>query len=314
MQKKYCLFSAPFNFLNKNIFSNVANYKFFFSEIWKQSEIKKNTKITSWIVNPGQNFLINEKVLKFYPKLKTIITPSTGTNHIDLKVCKKNKIKVFSLLNKRKDLNKIRASSEFTFLLALNALRRLDIAFNEVDQNRWRHRESLLRGKEIFGKTVGIVGFGRIGSNLGRWFTSFGAKVIYHDPIKKIKKFKKKSIDSVFRESDLICICCILNSKTKNLINSQNLNLMKKNSILVNTSRGETINEKDLIKFLKKRKDIFFTTDVLSGETEGTNLKSGLIDLHKNRRVLISPHIAGATLESQSQAANIAIKFLKENS
>ena len=300
MQKKYCLFSAPFNFLNKNIFSNVANYKFFFSEIWKHSEIKKNTKITSWIVNPGQNFLINEKVLKFYPKLKTIITPSTGTNHIDLKVCKKNKIKVFSLLNKRKDLNKIRASSEFTFLLALNALRRLDIAFNEVDQNRWRHRESLLRGKEIFGKTVGVVGFGRIGSNLGRWFTSFGAKVIYHDPIKKIKKFKKKSIDSVFRESDLIY--------------SQNLNLMKKNSILVNTSRGETINEKDLIKFLKKRKDIFFTTDVLSGETEGTNLKSGLIDLHKNRRVLISPHIAGATLESQSQAANIAIKFLKENS
>jgi D-3-phosphoglycerate dehydrogenase len=313
MQKKYCLFSAPFNFLNKNIFLNAADYKFIFSEIWKQNDIKKNNKITSWIVNPGQNFSINEKILKFYPNLKIIITPSTGTNHIDLKVCKKNKIKVFSLLNKRKDLNKIRASSEFTFLLALNALRRLDIAFNEVDQDRWRHKENLLRGKEIFGKTIGIVGLGRIGSNLARWFSSFGAKVIYYDTIKKVKKFRKKSLDSIFRESDLTCICCILNSKTKNLINLQNLNLMKKNSILVNTSRGEVINEKDLINFLNTRKDIFFTTDVLSGEIKGTNLKSRLIDFHKNRRILISPHIAGATLESQSQAANIAVKILKEN-
>tara|TARA_B100001939_G_C16935479_1_gene615851 strand:- start:2245 stop:2514 length:270 start_codon:yes stop_codon:yes gene_type:complete len=85
---------------------------------------------------------------------------------------------------------------------------------------------------------------------------------------------------------------------------------MKKNSILINTSRGEVINEKNLIKFLNSRKDIFYTSDVLKDETNGKHINSKLIDLHKNRRVLITPHIAGATIESQSKAAEIAINLL----
>ena len=86
---------------------------------------------------------------------------------------------------------------------------------------------------------------------------------------------------------------------------------MKKNSILINSSRGEVINENDLIKFLKKRKDVFFTSDVLSGETKGTHLKSKLVNYHKKRRVLLTPHIAGATLESQVKAATISVNILR---
>jgi len=309
--KKYCLFSAPHYFLDKKKIINSTDFFIIFDEIWQKKQIKTNQKISAWIVNPGQSFIINKKILNFFPNLKFLITPSTGVNHIDKTECSMRGIKIFSLLDKRKQLKSIRASSEFTFLLALNSIRRLDKAFKEVDNNRWRHKENFLRGREIFSKKVGIVGLGRIGSNLAKWFNSFGAKVFYYDPIVKNKTYVKKTIKDIFKICDLICICCSLTFKTQKLINLKFLLKMKKNSILVNSSRGEVINENDLIKFLKKRKDVFFTSDVLSGETRATHLKSKLVNYHKKRRVLLTPHIAGATIESQIKAATISINILK---
>ena len=312
MKKELCLFSAPNKFIDKKLFK-LKKFNFRFNEIWKKKDLKKNVKITGWIVNTGQSFKINTEILSYFPNLRILITPSTGTNHIDLNCCKKKKIKVFSLLDDRKNLNQIRASSEFTFLLILNSLRRLDKAINEVDNNRWRQNENLMRGDELYGKSVGIVGLGRIGSNLSRWLKMFGAKVTYCDIKKKTTQIKKKSIDHIFLNSSIISICCSLNKYTHNLINLSKLKLLKKNAILINTSRGEVINEKDLIYFLRKRKDIFFSTDVLSGEINGTNLRSKLVNLHKKRRVIITPHIAGASKESQTKAAQISLNLLKKN-
>ena len=96
------------------------------------------------------------------------------------------------------------------------------------------------------------------------------------------------------------------------MININLLKKLKKKAILVNTSRGEIINEADLIKFLKIREDIFYTADVMSNETTGKQFNSKLIKLHKKRRILLSPHIAGATIESQVKAAKISIQILKK--
>lgn len=313
MKKELCLFSAPNKFIDKKIFK-LKKFNFIFNEIWKKKDLKKkNVKITSWIVNPGQSFKINTEILSYFPNLRILITPSTGINHIDLNSCKRKKIKVLSLLNDRKNLNQIRASSEFTFLLILNSLRRLDKAINEVDNNRWRQNENLMRGNELFGKSVGIIGLGRIGLNLSRWLKMFGAKVTYCDIKKKTNRIKKKSINYIFSNSSVISICCSLNKNTHNLINLSKLKLLQKNAILINTSRGEIINEKDLIYFLNKRKDIFFSSDVLTGEINGTNLRSKLVTLHKKRRVIITPHIAGASNESQIKAAQISVNLLKKN-
>ena len=313
MDKKIvCIFSAPYYFLNikKNFLSK--KIKFILKEIWYKKNLKYNESVTAWIVNPGQNFIIDKKILKFFPNLRVLISPSTGTNHIKIKDCKEKKIKVFSLLNNRKDLSKIYASSEYTFLLILNSLRRLDRAIEEIDNNRWRERENFLRGEEIFSKKIGLIGLGRIGSNLGNWLKSFGANVSYCDPFVKNKKFIKKNIKKIFKDSDLICVCCTLNGNTKNMINIKLLKNMKKKAILINSSRGEVINEKDLLIFLKKRRDVFFSSDVLSNETTGKQFNSQLIKLHKKRRILLSPHIAGATIDSQIKAAKISIKILKK--
>lgn len=313
MKNNLCLFSAPSKFIDKKIFK-INKFSFKFDEIWKKSDIKKkNYQITSWIVNPGQTFKVDEEILNFFPNLKYLVTPSTGTNHIDLETCKKKKIKTFSLSNNRKKLDEIRASSEFTFLLALNSLRRLDKAISEVDNKRWRQNEDIMRGQELYGKSVGIIGLGRIGSNLAKWFKMFGADVTYHDVINKSKKYKKRSVKYIFSNTSIICLCCSLNKKTQNLIDLSKLKLLKKNSILINTSRGEVINEKDLINFLNKRRDIFFSADVLSGEINGSNMKSELLNLHKKRRVIITPHICGASKESQTKAAQISLELLKKN-
>ena len=120
MKKELCLFSAPNKLLKtfklKNLILDLMKSE--------KKRFKKNVKITGWIVNPGQSFKINTEIFLF-SKFEDIDNPSTGTNHIDLNCCKK-KNKSFLIIRWWKNLNQIRASSEFTFLLILNSLRRLD--------------------------------------------------------------------------------------------------------------------------------------------------------------------------------------------
>ena len=282
-----------------------------FREIWTTSDLTPSNNINAWIVNPGQQFVINGDVLKFFPKVELIITPSTGKNHIDENECSKKNVKVFGLLDVRNILDTITASSEFTFLLILNALRRLDFAINEVSQNRWRDNEDQLRGYELNGRTVGLVGLGRIGSNIARWCKVFGAIVYYNDPYVNSKVYQSISLNEIFSNSDIVCISCILSEETKGFINFELLSMLKHNSALINTSRGEVLNEADLVKVLNERDDIHVCLDVLSGEVTNSQFSSPLLDYHKKGRITITPHIAGATFDSQLKAANGALELLK---
>ena len=312
MSKK-CLFSAPHSFLAdiKENFNSILPTEF--KEIWNFSEIKYSKNIIVWVVNPGQKFVINDEILNFFPNLELIITPSTGKNHIDEDECLKKNIKVFGLLDARDILSSITASSEFTFLLILNALRKLDFAVLEVSEGRWRDNEDLLRGYELNGRKIGIVGLGRIGSNIARWTTEFGAEVYYYDPYKNNKLYNRKKIKEIFSDSDIICISCILNKETKGLINYELLSNMKKNAVFINTSRGEIVNEKDLSRVLNQRIDIHACVDVLSGEVKGQQHDSPLMRLQKKGRITITPHIAGATFDSQIKAANGALELFRKN-
>ncbi len=308
-----CIFSAPHSFLDeiKNDFNSLFDTEF--REIWKVSDLIPSNSLNCWVVNPGQKFIINKEVLKLFPNLDLIITPSTGKNHINETDCKNKKIKVLGLLDIRSVLETITASSEFTFLLILNSLRRLDYAVSEVSNNRWRDNEDLLRGYELNGRKVGIVGLGRIGFNIARWCDVFGAKVFYSDPYKENNKFKKIDIDELFSSSDIICITTVLTDETFGLINYQLLSKLKKNASLINSSRGEIIVEEDLLKIIEERDDIKVCLDVLSGEVKNAQFESPLIKLNNNGRITITPHIAGATFDSQKKAALGSVKLIKNH-
>ena len=307
-----CLFSAPFAFFPEEVYREYqAIIPTTFEEIWSKSEVSADYDFTAWVMNPGQRFVIDDEILDQMPNLRVLVTPSTGTNHINVAACEDRGIPVFGLLDDKAGLNTISASAEFTFLILLNTLRRLDIAINEVSGGRWRHREDDLRGNELYGKKVGLIGYGRIGKRIARWSTSFDAEVRYYDPYVDDDPHLKLPIKEIFSTSDVVCICPVLSPETKGMINQSLLKLLKTNACLVNTSRGEVVDETDLFNILTERDDLRVGLDVLPGEVTNTHLSSPLISLHKEGRIVITPHIAGATVESQSKAALIALNLLK---
>lgn len=236
-----------------------------------------------------------------YPQLKMIVTPSTGTNHIPLTACKKHGIKVFSLLDDREALNEIRASSEFTFMLILLALR--NGAFRQwkgYDRN-----DDAMRGHELYGKKALIVGYGRIGQNVDDWLAAFGAEQII-----LVDKENSNGLSSAFPDADIVVLSCSLTPETTGMITGELVASMKPNAVLVNTSRGEVVREDELVEVLRERKDITYATDVLAGEATGAHLNSPLLSMPN---VIVTPHIAGTTFESQQKAMRIALRLVEQN-
>jgi lactate dehydrogenase-like 2-hydroxyacid dehydrogenase len=308
-----CLFSAPFSFLGELQQEFRRLMPTAFREIWKREELAPDPGLTAWVVNPGQQFRVDAPVLEGFPALSVLVTPSTGNNHLDLEACRERGVSVYSLLDDREGLDEISASAEFTFLLLLNTLRRLDLAVREVSEGRWRSREEALRGQELRGKQVGILGLGRIGRRIARYCAAFGARVATSDPHAAGLGLPSVSLRELFSQSDILCICCSLTPQTDGLVGAELLNLLKPGACLVNSSRGEVIVEHELAEVLERRPDLRVGLDVLSGEALGTQQRSPLLKFHRAGRIVITPHVAGATVESQTQAARIAYDLLRRH-
>ncbi|MBI2027095.1 MAG: hypothetical protein HYS98_04745 [Deltaproteobacteria bacterium] len=307
-----CLFSAPYEFLPKNLRDQFTELMLTrFQEVWQAIELKADPAIEAWIVNPGQHFIVDENILQLFPNLKILITPSTGTNHIDKQSCQKKNIRFLSLLDDRVALESISASAEYTFVLMMNCLRKVHRSWQQVQEGRWRRNEDFLRGHELMGKNVGLVGFGRIGRKLANYCEAFSAQVSFYDPYVESKIQKKDSLNNLFECADIVCVCCQLNVDTKNMIKLSLLEKLKKNACFINTSRGEVVCEDDLATFLKKRPDVMAGLDVLHGETSNVHFQSPLLAQELKDQVIITPHIAGLSHESQIKAAQTALSLLK---
>jgi lactate dehydrogenase-like 2-hydroxyacid dehydrogenase len=237
-------------------------------------------------------------------KLKAILTVTTGLDHLDLEIIKKKKIKLF-YLNNRVFLKKVRASIEHTFFLIFYALK------NYLFVNNLKELNPDLIGRNLDKKTVGIIGFGRIGKELSKLLIPFGVKIVFFEKrnLKKIKNKKitrVKNLKSLFKISDIVSVNISL-SNNYNLINKKTLKYAKKNMILVNTSRGQVINTVDLLNFLKKNKLSTAALDVVDSKYEKIcfNYKK------KYKNLILTPHIGGLTKESIEMAdLHLINKFL----
>ncbi len=300
------LFTAPVDF-NKELKRKFKkNYKVKF--VYKIPKKKLGKQLENYevlITNPGSTYKYDKGLLKKARKLRYIITPSTGTDHIDVEYCKSRKIKIRSLLNNRKILNSITASAEFTLFLILYTLRKFNLVKKITNDGSWRKKEDLFRGNEIFNKKIGIIGYGRIGKKLSKYLYSLGCKIYIYDPYVKnmMSNYKKiNNLSYIFKYMDIISLNLTLNKATEKLINSKLINILKKNQILINTSRGKVIDEKNLIKKIKEKK-FYYSTDVISNEFKN-NLNDNILNKYSksNDNLIVTPHIAGLTYESQSKA------------
>lgn len=307
------LFSAPADFLGTGFAKLPASVRLAWRTVWHRRQLRPDPHLQGWITNTGWDFRLSGELLKMFPSLRIVITPSTGTDHLDAKALRDRGIRMGTLLDRRKDLEKISASAEFAFFLLLGALRRIPRILQTVRAGQWRRdRESWLRGRELMGRKVGLVGMGRIGRRLAAYCRAFGAHPVYFDPhISRHGRVPRvRSLPALFSECDVVVLCCAFTKKTRHLIRRRHLIRLRQGAAVVNVARGEIVHERELYGFLLRRPDVVYCADVVAGEVEGREYASPLWRRRLASQVFLTPHVAGCTAESQAKAAAIAVGLL----
>ena len=242
-------------------------------------------------------YFISKDILSQAKNLKYICTPTTGLNHIDLKECENRDIKIISLKGESDFLSTIRATPEHTFGLVLSLLRNYKKAFLNQKNNEW-NRE-LYKGFELYGKNVGIIGLGRVGKILAKYFYSFDSNIYFYDVDLTIQNDIAKRVENIEKliiNSDIVILCASYSPENEKFFDKKVLDLLE-DKFFINTARGELIEEEYL---LKKIEDGIFkgiALDVIADETSNNKLNK-FLELTRTNNLLITPHIAGATYES----------------
>jgi len=254
------------------------------------------------------NLLIKKDFIK-QSRLKFIITPTTGLDHIDENAANMKKIKIISLRGHKRFLKKIPATAEFTFCLIFSLLRKTIYVINK---KKTQLKSNNFIGTELNKKSLGIIGYGRIGKMVAQYGRAFGMKVKIYDPFLKIKNniFKNyKTLKKILQASDIVTIHAPLNTKTKDLFNKKTLKFIKKSGYLINTSRGELINIHDLLSSLKNNKIAGAALDVIPNENkeQNCNLKKIYTYAKSNSNLILTPHVAGLAKESMSETEKYAL-------
>lgn len=266
--------------------------------------------------NPNKSkIFFGKNLIELAKKLKVLCTASTGTTHIDKKILREKKIKLISLTKEYQVLKKISSTSELALSFTLLSIRNILNAHQDViKNNNWDYENFI--SNQFSNLNIGILGLGRLGKIYANFTHKLGFKIFYYDPYVDLgKKHKYKKINSMkklFLISDVVSIHLHVNENTSKIINKSNLKFLKENVKIINTSRGELINEKDLINFLKKNKKSIYCTDVISNETNGP-VNNLLVKYSKNNdNVIITPHIGGMTKEAQEIAYNHSADLLNK--
>ena len=249
-------------------------------------------------------YRIDEKWFAGMPSLKAIATPTTGLNHIDLESAGRRKIKVISLRGQTSFLKNITSTAELTLGLILVLARHIPDAFRHVKVGKWSRMS--FRGRQLSGKTLGILGYGRLGKIMARYAKALGMNIIACDPSVSekfmfVRGVKKVSMEELFKKSDIVSLHVLLTDDTHNLVKDKHLKSMKPLAYLINTARAELI-EKDVLHSALKNKWIAGAAiDVMWNERgDGSHLKKDPLWAYakKNSNLIIVPHIGGATYEA----------------
>ena len=207
--------------------------------------------------NPNkQNYMLDKNTLGAFKG--TILTASTGLNHIDIKYCEEVGIKVLSHKDDMELLNQLPSTAELAFGLMSSMLRNIPSSFDDVKVGGWDY--DLFMGHQLQGKTIGIIGYGRLGKMMETYCNAFGMNVKIHDPYKGFD-----NLDNVLK-SDIISLHVHANDETRHMIDKKILTLIPKKSYVINTSRGEIVDEDDIIWSLRKGHLKGYATDVIEDE------------------------------------------------
>jgi len=252
---------------------------------------------------------IDKEMIDCAQNLKVISTYSVGFDHIDIEYAKEKKIRVGYTPEVLTD-----ATADLAFSLLMDISRRVTEGDRIIRDGKWKEIYGAFDyvGIDLHGKTIGILGLGRIGSTLAKRAKAFDMKIIYHNR-KRISKTREKSLNAKYvsfeklvSQSDFISVHVPHTKETDKLFDMKIFKKMKNTAFLINTSRGKVINEKDLVEALKN--------EIISGagldvfEAEPISKKHPFVKLPN---IVLAPHIGSSSKETRSKMAEITVKNLE---
>ena len=233
---------------------------------------------------------INKDILQEANKLKIIARCGVGIDNIDIEEATNKEIYVTNSPNAN-----IISVAELTIGLIISAARNIHTSNNSLKDKNWDRNKFL--GTELYKKQLGLIGFGKAAREVAKRLTAFGMDIVFYDPYVDASEDEanKVELDELLKTSDVISIHVVKNEETKNMINDEKLNLIKKGGILVNTSRGGIVDEVALFK--RSSDDVIFAgLDVFSQEPPDIN------ETFSTSNIVTTPHLGASTQEAQLRA------------
>ena len=266
----------------------------------KEKDLADHIKDSEIVVIRSATKLTKE-VLDNAEKLKIIARCGVGVDNVDLEFAKSKNI----FVTNSPSANLI-SVVELTVALIISASRKLSLADSHLKNGQWNRSEFL--GYELYGKTLGIVGFGKAGRLVAERMKSFGMSIVFYDPYVTDWNGSEESLDldDLLKTADVVSIHVIKTKDTENLISKDKLDLLKPSSIIINTSRGGVLDEDYLFELLESEKIFGAGLDVYSNEPpENVARYNGL-------NLVTTPHIGASTNEAQLKAGLETIENIKK--
>jgi phosphoglycerate dehydrogenase-like enzyme len=255
-------------------------------------------------------------LLSKLPKLRYIVCPATGLDHIDLEYCDAQKIEVLSVRGQEKFLSQITSTSEIAWWHILELSRKANDFQNKVVEGEWNRNQFVT--ESLQDKVLGICGYGRLGKQMATIGSAFGMKVVVHDKLQsRVTGIEStKTLSELFSVVDVLTLHIEASKENKNLINRELLNqISKPKFLLINTSRGSIVDEQAIVEALEAGNIYGYGADVLYEETRENYdwLEQNKIWQAKKTKkfnITLTPHIGGATKDSQFKVENEVVMQL----
>ena len=292
-----------------NIIKEKYDFVFFFKDInpYENKEFLGALNRAEGVI--GMGFPAESELLDMAPNLKVVCNIGTGYNNLDLEAMKKR-----SIMGTNTPGILDNTTADLVFSLVLSAARRIPEMNNFVKAGLWKETlEKDTFGKDVYGKKLGIIGMGKIGSLIAkRAHCGFDMEILYYNRSRNVeaeKKYQAKycDLESLLGDSDYICMMTPLTPQTRNMIDIEAFRLMKSDAIFVNASRGETVNEKDLIKALESGLIKGAALDVFDKEPIAEDNP-----LLRMNNVVTTPHMGASTIETISRMSSLATENLMD--
>ena len=276
------------------------------NEIYSKNKFIELSEDCDGILSSILDKIDKQTINKLSNRIKIISNFAVGFGNIDIEAASKRNIVVTNTPDVLTD-----ATAEIAMLLILAASRRAAEGMQWVKNKNWRWSADFLIGKQLSGSKLGILGMGRIGRAVAKRAKAFGMEIHYHNRSKLNQDLEAKAtyhdnIQSLFSTSDILSINCPVTKETKKIINKETLKFFSKEAVIVNSARGDMIDDDAMVEALKDKRIFALGLDVYNGEP---NIHPGYLE-HSN--VFILPHLGSATIKTRIDMANLAIDNIKE--